>query len=110
MLRRTRLVALATPALVVLLVLPLRRLSSAEVASMAIRLVVQESCEIHSDSTLDTAVQPVVACMHGQPFHIERGDVDPIAESDTPPGAPAQALSSATLSGQPRRQAWIVTF
>lgn len=51
--------------------------SSAELASIPISLIVQESCEIRSSATTQTLILPSVSCLHGAASAVMRGSVDP---------------------------------
>jgi hypothetical protein len=71
---------------------------SAEYASMAVSLVVPQSCLIQSGSA--AAVKPVVTCLHGEPYGVLQTPADPTE-------APS-ALQLATPSG--RAPIWTVGF
>ncbi|MDE1182789.1 hypothetical protein [Paraburkholderia sp.] len=108
MLRRTHSIALAA---CVLLVLPLRRTSSAELASMPVSLVVQESCLIQSDDALLAPARPLVSCLHGQPFNIEQSAVEPAAAlaAQVQP-VNAGALIAAAPNAAAPSKVWMVMF
>jgi hypothetical protein len=67
--------------LAVMLALPPRGTWSAEVTSIPVSLIVQESCEIRSDDASDILARPLVSCLHGQPFAVEQTVPDPVTVS-----------------------------
>lgn len=67
--------------------------SAAELAPIAVSLVVQETCEIRSSDATKTFALPNVSCLHGAANAIGRGPLDP-----TQPLSQLQAAKQTTQS------------
>jgi hypothetical protein len=95
---------LRAPALLLLLLLPATvpvQGTAAELAPIAVSLVVQETCEIRSMT--GSAVQaeaPSVSCLHSSPYDLAQAPVDPVQ--------PQSSLRVASGSVQPA--VWTVAF
>ncbi|MGF6774702.1 hypothetical protein P3T18_007222 [Paraburkholderia sp. GAS199] len=82
-----------------------------ELASIAVSLVVQETCVIQStEAAITVANQPAVDCLHGAPFQITQAGFDPVA-----PIAPLEKSAGAPveLSFLPETRqttVWTVNF
>ncbi|ASL43051.1 hypothetical protein bAD24_I06155 [Burkholderia sp. AD24] len=62
---------------------PASQAAPAELAAIAVSLTVQETCLVQSaDAAISVANQPVVSCLHGAPFEITQGGIDPAGSAN----------------------------
>ncbi|WCM20823.1 hypothetical protein NDK50_04960 [Paraburkholderia bryophila] len=78
---------------------PASQAAPAELAAIAVSLTVQETCLVQSaDAAISVANQPVVSCLHGAPFEITEGGIDPAGSANAAQGTARNTAQSTTLS------------
>jgi len=75
----------------------------AELTTISVSLVVQESCVIQSAMEPAPILRPSVSCLHGQPYDIALVTVDPAQK-------PVALYSSAGTSNPSTPSVWMVGF
>ncbi|WP_158938012.1 hypothetical protein [Burkholderia sp. S171] len=75
--------------------------SSTELATLSVSLVVQESCVIQSAAEPAVVAKPSVSCLHGQPYDIALAALDP--------AQPVSTVQYAERSGK-QSTVWTVGF
>jgi hypothetical protein len=92
-----------------LLSVPASQAAQPGLASIAVTLIVQESCIVQSaDGVITVRNQPVVSCLHGAPFQISQAGFDPLVSADTG-NASLQPVAYAA-SGDSQQTVWTVNF
>ncbi|WP_345813417.1 hypothetical protein AAGS40_04275 [Paraburkholderia sp. PREW-6R] len=90
---------------------PALQAAPTELASIAVSLVVQESCMVQSaDAVISVANQPVVSCLHGAPFQISQGGFDPAAPTPEPARAGTTQPVAFVASRDAQQTVWMVNF
>ncbi|WP_186310672.1 hypothetical protein [Paraburkholderia sp. BCC1886] len=79
-----------------------------ELASIAVSLVVQETCSVQSADLVSVADQPAVTCLHSAPFQVNQLGFDPVGPEDTATST-AQPVDFAATHGV-QQTVWTVKF
>ncbi|RAS35792.1 hypothetical protein [Paraburkholderia bryophila] len=78
---------------------PASQAAPAELAAIAVSLTVQETCLVQSaDAAISVANQPVVSCLHGAPFEITEGGIDPAGSANAAQSTAQNTAQSTTLN------------
>lgn len=84
------------------------RAAPTELASIAVSLVVQETCSVQSADLVSATDQPAVSCLHSAPFQVDQLGFDPVGPEE-PVKNTAQPVDFAATHGV-QQTVWTVNF